>query len=144
VAAGAVKARRSTDSNMTITEKQYMRVHPDPRRFLVCSTTDWASTICYENQHTLLINKPAATPSHSTTDDLYENVSACVQALRPNDAMQTAHRLDIATSGFIVLSKHAAFVAAFMQLQANGSVVKRYTQHLLWYVMAVQAYSKVY
>jgi 23S rRNA pseudouridine1911/1915/1917 synthase len=127
MATGDVKARRLTDSNMIITEKQYMRVHPNPRRFPVCSTTDWESTICYENQHMLLINKPTATPSHSTVDNLYENVSACVQAIRPNDDIQAAHRLDIATSGFIVMSKHAAFVAAFMQLQASGSVAKRYT-----------------
>jgi 23S rRNA-/tRNA-specific pseudouridylate synthase len=127
MAAGDVKARRLPDSNMIITEKQYMRVHPNPRRFPVCNTTDWESTICYENQHMLLINKPAATPSHSTVDNLYENVSACVQAIRPNDVIQAAHRLDIATSGFIVLSKHAAFVAAFMQLQASGSRAKRYT-----------------
>jgi 23S rRNA-/tRNA-specific pseudouridylate synthase len=127
MATGDVKARRLTDSNMIITENQYMRVHPNPRRFPVCSTTDWESTICYENDHMLLINKPAATPSHSTVDNLHENVSACVQALRPNDIIQAAHRLDIATSGFIVLSKHAAFVAAFMQLQASGSVAKRYT-----------------
>jgi 23S rRNA-/tRNA-specific pseudouridylate synthase len=81
-AAGDVKARRLTDSNTIITENQYMRVHPDPRRFPVCSTTDWESTICYENKHMLLINKPAATPSHSTVDNLHENVSACVQAIK--------------------------------------------------------------
>jgi 23S rRNA-/tRNA-specific pseudouridylate synthase len=69
----------------------------------------------------------AVAASHSTVDNLYENVSACVQALRPNAVVQAAHRLDMATSGFIVLSKHAAFTAAFMQLQASGSVAKRYT-----------------
>jgi 23S rRNA pseudouridine1911/1915/1917 synthase len=127
LAAGDVKARRLTDSNTIITENQYMRVHPNPRRFPVCSTTDWERTICYENDHMLLINKPAAAPSHSTVDNLHENVSACVQAIRPNDVIQAAHRLDIATSGFIVLSKHAAFVAAFMQLQARGNIAKRYT-----------------
>jgi 23S rRNA-/tRNA-specific pseudouridylate synthase len=147
VAAGAVKARRSTDSNMAITEKQYTRVHPNPRRFLVCSTTDWESTICYENQHMLLINKPAATPSHSTVDNIHENVSACVQASRPNDDIQAAHRLDVAISGFIMLSKHAAFVAAFMLLQARvrESVWQRGILHfkLVQYVMIAQVSCRV-
>jgi 23S rRNA-/tRNA-specific pseudouridylate synthase len=64
MAVGDIKARRLTDSEMIVTEGQYMRVHPDPRRFPVCSTTDWETTVCYENEHMLLINKPAAVPSH--------------------------------------------------------------------------------
>ncbi|KAG5175464.1 pseudouridine synthase, partial [Tribonema minus] len=124
---GDVKARRVSDPTHAMTKGQYMRIHPMPRQYPVCATTDWDASVLQENDWCMLVNKPAAVPSHPTVDNLHHNVVACLKPLRPGTQISAAHRLDVATSGLIVMCKRPSFMTAFSALHAAGAISKRYT-----------------
>lgn len=82
--------------------------------------------ILLEDEHFLIINKPAKVASHTGTGVEY-GVVDIVRQMRPNaPRIDLAHRLDKDTSGCIVLSKHLEALHEFHDTVRNRKCAKYY------------------
>lgn len=81
--------------------------------------------IHYEDPDIYVINKPAGLLSvPGRGDDKYDSVQSRCQAFAP--AAMAAHRLDMATSGLLLIAKHKAAERHYKQEFAARRVEKRY------------------
>ena len=82
--------------------------------------------ILYEDEHFLIVNKPAGLASHAGTGLSYGLIDL-VRELRPNaPRIDLGHRLDRDTSGCLVLSKHLKALREFHDVLRTRAPVKRY------------------
>jgi len=92
-------------------EGDYIRVHPSPRRYthILSSIVDARSMVLFENDHYLVVDKPAGIPSVPPVDNYYECLPEFLKArglvASSNDSLYVLHRLDIDTSGVLVMAK---------------------------------------
>jgi 23S rRNA pseudouridine1911/1915/1917 synthase len=109
-------------SDSEIKKEDYLRIHTDPRRFPRIPLQD---RVILETDGLLIINKPAGLPCHPTVDNLKENLWHDLQ----NQLKQTffpTHRLDVPTSGLVVLAKDAVSQVEFQNLLKEKKVHKVY------------------
>lgn len=104
-----------------LTEGRILRVHREPRRYSV--PADPPSWIVRELADFIVVDKPAGIPVHPTLDNARENVIAALSKDRP---LFVTHRLDIATSGLLILAKTAAAQSRLNSLFKNRLVEKIY------------------
>lgn len=128
----------------------YCRIHPNPLRYSQSvQEVDWKTRIMGETDDFVVVDKPAGIPSSPAVDNLYECVPECLKAagvhgyvpsVTPKSKnhtdpspeittdepegmkpyLQVLHRLDISTSGVMVLGKTQEFTSAFnKQLQSQ-------------------------
>ena len=121
---GDAKARRLLrDESVDIDD--YLRVYPHPKRFNV-DGIDWGLRVIHQTSDYIIINKPAMVPSNPTTDNAYENVVECFKRHMNLPVLYLPHRLDLETSGLMVLGKTKDFTAhVSLQFKAR-KVDKRY------------------
>ncbi len=82
--------------------------------------------ILYEDEHFLIVDKPAGLASHAGTGLSY-GVIDLARELRPNaPRIDLAHRLDRDTSGCLVLSKHLEALREFHDALRTRTTVKQY------------------
>ncbi|CAN0439153.1 unnamed protein product [Laminaria digitata] len=53
----------------------------------------------------MLVNKPSGVPAHATVDNYRENMLAGLRQTRPGLELSLPHRLDIDTSGLVIVGK---------------------------------------
>ena len=82
-------------------------------------------SIVFENEHILIINKPAGLAVHSGSGVDYGVIDA-MRLLRPEDEIELAHRLDRDTSGCLLLAKHRQSLLAMQTLLQDKSLNKKY------------------
>lgn len=100
------------------------RVHLAPRRFPV-EKIDWRSRILKETADFISIDKPSGIPVHPTCDNLIENVK--YQLRRELQVpLWVTHRLDINTSGVLVLAKTKAYANQLRELFEKRKMEKHY------------------
>lgn len=99
-----------------------VRVHTKPRRYPMNSLN--LTQIVFENEDFLVFNKPSGVPVHATVDNMHENVIGFLQS--KNRQALTTHRLDVATSGLLVIAKTLAFQKLFNQVIAENKTQKIY------------------
>jgi 23S rRNA-/tRNA-specific pseudouridylate synthase len=135
------KPQRLTLANRTLALQvgDYLRIHHTPRRFTRVYDQYWSSRHRSNStdQHQIIvdngdgfwiIDKPPLVPVHATVDNCLENV---VQQLRVHntdkDYVTTTQRIDINTSGLMVVATKPAFAAYFAQLlrRKTKSIKKR-------------------
>lgn len=101
-----------------------VRVHRNPKRHPV-QNINWASRIVDNNEHFVIIDKPHGVPVHATVDNVRENVLFQIsEAL--NCPLYVTHRLDVETTGALVLAKTKVSQNAFNFLLQNKQVTKKY------------------
>lgn len=105
-----------------IKDQDYLRIHTEPRRYPRISFHD---RIILETEHLLIVNKPAGLPCHPTVDNLKENLWFDLQA-QLNQTFFPTHRLDVPTSGLLVLAKNAPAQICFQNLLKEKKVIKTY------------------
>jgi 23S rRNA-/tRNA-specific pseudouridylate synthase len=143
------------NSTMMLEQGDYLRIHHTPRRFPNVYDFDWrdhhnidasysttpsnsqhAATVVYSNVNFWIINKPPLIPVHATVDNAQENIVHQLSEANPTiDYVVTTQRLDINTSGLLVVAKRNEFAAYFAQLlrhktksrHGEQDMVKRYT-----------------
>lgn len=121
---GAVYLKNSRlTHNVRVNENNLIRIHTKPRRFL--RSVDWGSRIACESDDFILIDKPSGLPCHSTVDNLFENVLTQISGFLQKPVYLT-HRLDVPTSGLLVLGKTTLAQGRFNQALAQSEVVKIY------------------
>lgn len=110
--------------NALVPEGAYVRLHSKPRRFPK-NTFDWSQRVIFENNNFVVVNKPAALPVHPSVDNIRENLQVYLSEFLKTDLLIT-HRLDVPTSGLLVLAKTKGFLTLFNQLLVQRSVEKIY------------------
>jgi RluA family pseudouridine synthase len=115
--------RRLTEDTDT-NPADVLRVHPSPRRF-PAGGIDWASRLVHQDDDCVVVDKPAGLPVHPTCDNARENLVRCLE-IHLNESLWICHRLDIATSGLMLLAKHRSFCRKMGQWLEAREVTKRY------------------
>lgn len=125
LALGAIYVNKErTFENRVLNDKDYVRVHPYPKRYNT-QLIDWQSRRVFENEDFIAINKPACIPMHATLDNAIENVlHQCSLAF--NTPLYVTQRLDVPTSGIVILAKTKQFQSRFNRMLLNRKITKTY------------------
>lgn len=132
----------NNNSTLMLQEGDYLRIHHTPRRFPSVYQFDWkdvgnrdsSTTISGTNsivithscQDYWIINKPPLIPVHATVDNAVENVVHQLATANPDtDYVVTTQRIDINTSGLLVVAKSSEFAAYFAQLLRHKTKQKQ-------------------
>lgn len=105
-----------------IQDQSYLRIHTNPRRYPRIPLLD---RIVFENQDLLIVRKPAGLPCHPTVDNLKENLWYDLEKQRGLPTFPT-HRLDVPTSGLLVLTKNTESQSQFQEMLKNKEIKKTY------------------
>lgn len=108
----------------TLRPDALVRVHRKPKRHPV-KNIDWKSRIIEETEYFVAIDKPHAVPVHATVDNYRENVLFQVSQVL-NCSLFVTHRLDVETTGVLILAKTKVFQNAFNFLLQTKQVFKKY------------------
>lgn len=109
--------------NLHLPEQTYLRVHSKPRRFKDPGL--WNERVVFENADFIIVNKPSSLPCHPSVDNIQENLLAFLSQSRKEEFLLT-HRLDVPTSGLLVLARHKKFQSAFNSLLMTRHLRKVY------------------
>ena len=101
----------------------YLRIHSKPRRFP--TDFEWGQRLIDVRPEFVVVNKPAGIPCHPTVDNLKENLLNTLSGYLGHPLYIT-HRLDVGTSGLIVLAKTKNFQTHFNSMLKTGAVKKNY------------------
>ncbi|MFP5520639.1 MAG: RluA family pseudouridine synthase [Bdellovibrionia bacterium] len=119
-----VKNQRVIREDFALDSGDYLRLHTRPRRFPM-PLLPLAEVRVFENENFLVINKQPAVPCHPTVDNLHENVlSFYSQEL--GQPLFLTHRLDVPTSGLLLLAKTKEYQSEFNNLLKARKVRKIY------------------
>ena len=118
-----VEGKRTVE-NKFVEEGDYVRVHTKPRRFPK-NDYDWNDRIIFEDENFLIVDKPSGLPVHPSVDNILENLQQYVSDFL-NCEIYITHRLDVPTSGLIVLAKSQEFLPMFNHMLAERAVKKIY------------------
>jgi 23S rRNA-/tRNA-specific pseudouridylate synthase len=108
-----------------------VRVYLNPRRFWSCYIR-WKDRILFQDDSFLVVDKPAWIPFQPTKENFRECVVNCASdAVEPNDGRPIKlfgiHRLDLSTSGVLVLGKTSTAASNFHRtLRDFGAVDNRH------------------
>lgn len=109
-----VRVRKDQD----LRDDQLIRLHTR-RKSYVAQDLDLKSKVIFSNEHFLVIDKPAGLPTHPTLDNYLENAKVMLESQLGKNVFVT-HRLDVATSGLLVLA-----LTKEAQAQINKGFAKR-------------------
>lgn len=122
IALGAVYVNRSRilDADFKLHQEDELRVHLEPKRYPY-NKEELLKRIVYECEDFVIFNKPSGIPMHSTLDNAQENLTACF-----TPRLLVTNRLDVPTSGLVLLAKNKIFQAYYNQLLTDRKVKKTY------------------
>lgn len=114
----------SPEVAVDIEKGTYLRVHQNPRRFPV-EVFNAQEIIVTENEDLIVVNKPSGLPVHPTVDNTQENLASLLEAQLAKKLYVT-HRLDVGTSGLLVLAKSKQAQSEFNTMLMQGEIQKIY------------------
>lgn len=131
--------QRAQLQDFVVKEGGELRVHSEPRRYATCdelSSETWAKRI-QRHAEFLVVDKPAGVPCVPHVSNgrewLVPCVAAAIAASRKKRTREDAdielvpcNRLDVQTSGLVVLAETKDAARRFQQLLLDGKVQKRY------------------
>ncbi len=83
------------------------------------------ASILFENEHILVLDKPAGIAVHAGSGVAYGIIDA-MRRLRPGANIELAHRLDRDTSGCLLFALHREALLELQRLLAENRIGKRY------------------
>jgi len=91
------------------------------------------SSILFENEHFLVINKPNGLAVHAGSGLSYGAVDV-LKRFRPNEMVELVHRLDRDTSGCLMFAKSRQALVMLQEMLKQHTIKKTYTAvvHGLW------------
>ncbi|MFZ4403645.1 MAG: RluA family pseudouridine synthase, partial [Pseudobdellovibrionaceae bacterium] len=104
----------------------YIRLHSKPRRFRH-NDFDQVDRVVYSDPGFYIVIKPSGLPCHPTVDNTQENLLSYLKNQLNSEDLFLTHRLDVATSGLIVLARNKAFQSQFNKMLAGHQVQKTYS-----------------
>lgn len=111
--------KRISDRNIQIESQSYLRVHTHPRRF-PSEIFDLKKCLIEETEDYIVINKPSGLPVHPTVDNQIENVANLISNEIKHE-IHVTHRLDVGTSGLLILAKNKKFQSEMNQIFMQSS-----------------------
>ncbi len=111
---------RQTDGSVPVIPTDIIRVHLDPKRYGV-NRDDIRNRIVFENEDFVVVDKPSGLPMHPTLDNLQENLISAFDF-----KAYVTHRLDVPTSGLVVIAKTKTYQTLFNNLVARRELKKIY------------------
>ncbi len=90
-------------------------------------TDSYNIKVLYEDDHLLIIDKPAKIPVHPTSGHLFENIIMYLRDKYPNLTIRLLHRLDRETSGILLLSKELEIHRLLYKQFEKREIYKEYT-----------------
>jgi len=84
-----------------------------------------AAGIVYEDPRLLVLDKPAGIAAHGGSGVSFGVIEA-LRALRPEESLELAHRLDRETSGCLLIARQRGTLRTLHELLREGEVEKRY------------------
>ena len=99
----------------------YLRVHLDPKEVAMPRMIE----ILQETDEYVVCNKPAGVPVHGTIDNRHQNVASALATQLGVELLVTS-RLDVPTSGLLLLAKTKAWQSEFNELLRERKVTKDY------------------
>ena len=99
-----------------------IRIHTTPRRF---PPVDLKSRVVFEGLDYLLLDKPSNLPVHALTDNVVENVISLL-GLQLGRQVFITHRLDVETSGLLVIALTPEAQARLNSQIAERNIKRRY------------------
>lgn len=101
----------------------YLRVHTEPRRYR--RQTSLCSRVLHEDAHYVVLDKPGGLPCHATVDNGRENIIGWWED-ETSEKLFITHRLDVPTSGCLVLARTPEAASRFNKHMLRGLVKKNY------------------
>jgi 23S rRNA pseudouridine955/2504/2580 synthase len=99
---------------------------PDPARPTSDALETVRDSIIHEDEHVLVLNKPAGMAVHGGSGVSYGVIEA-LRALRPEEKLELAHRLDRDTSGCLIVARDTPTLRTLHALlREGGAFEKRY------------------
>lgn len=120
--------RKRCQENIALVPRDMLRVHLVPRRFFT-EKMDWPSRIVADRADFLVLDKPAGIPVHPTCDNIRDSLLSQLES-HLKIKLWVLHRLDISTSGLMMISKSPAFCREF-QIAASRNLVRKEYEALL-------------
>jgi 23S rRNA pseudouridine1911/1915/1917 synthase len=115
-----VNHKRQTLRTTPVHAEDVIRVHFSPKRYPL-DRQDLKARIIHENDEFIIVDKPSGLPMHPTLDNLAENLIAGFAT-----QLFVTHRLDVPTSGLVLLAKTKEYQKLFNQLLTDRKVSKLY------------------
>lgn len=112
---------RNTNKAQTLKSGDSLRVHFEPRRF----KKPHESKIEKETNEYIVVHKPAGIPVHALVDNLKENLIAFLENER-KEKLYVTHRLDVETSGQVLIARTPEAQAKYNELFAQKKVKRLY------------------
>ncbi|MEY4615141.1 MAG: hypothetical protein RJB66_101 [Pseudomonadota bacterium] len=109
--------------NISVDVGDILRCHTEPKRFL--REINWSPRIVADENDFIVINKPAGLPSQPSLDNRIENVLYELSTYFQRPLFIT-HRLDVGTSGLMLLAKNKTFQADFNRTLEERKTTKIY------------------
>ncbi len=97
-----------------------------PRRVPAALLATVQAAILYQDEKLLVLNKPAGLAVHGGSGLAFGAIET-LRALRPEEPLELAHRLDRDTSGCLLVARTRGALRALHALLRDGSVEKHYT-----------------
>lgn len=116
--------KKRLKSDVLLAPKDYLRIHPQPKRFASLDDT-WRESILFEDEDFLVYRKPAGMPVHASLDNAVENVLTQLSA-RLKYSLFITHRLDVPVEGCLVFAKSPEAQTRFNQALIKNHVEKFY------------------
>lgn len=89
------------------------------------------ASICHEDKDYLVLNKPADLAVHGGSGQAYGLIEVLRQARPADDFLELGHRLDLETSGCLVVARHRTALTAFQAVLRDGGAIKIYAALLV-------------
>jgi 23S rRNA pseudouridine1911/1915/1917 synthase len=118
---------RCLNSSRVLKASDRVRIHTRPRRYP--QPIDLRNRIVSETEDVLTVDKPAGLPVHALVDNINENLISYLIELRGGGLFIT-HRLDIDTSGLVLLAKTPEAAARLNRAFADGTVKRTYAAYV--------------
>lgn len=110
--------------DLQLVTDQLIRLHTR-RKSYVARDLKIADRIVFQNSDFLVLDKPAGLPTHPTLDNFLENAKVMLES-ELGHPIYVTHRLDVATSGLLLLAKTPAAQAQINKLFSKRRVEKFY------------------
>lgn len=120
------KTRRLLRDAM-VTKGEYLRVHAKPGRYPACYGVDWKDRVLAVSPHFVIVDKPPGVPVCPSVDNWRENcLWLGAMAVGDEEPLHITHRLDIVTSGVVVMARTKEFQSYYNKLivesRGNGTL----------------------
>lgn len=118
-----VNDERSLNISRALLEGDRVRIHTRPRRYP--QPPGLLARVVSETEDVITVDKPAGLPVHALVDNIKENLISYLEDLRGGTLLIT-HRLDVETSGLVLLAKTPEAAARLNRGFAEGTVKRTY------------------